>query len=213
MVKAGEKLQEARLIKGFSLEDVSQSTKIKADYLEYIEKGEYNKLPSVSYASGFVRNYALFLGLPEKEILALFRREFDQDTAFKVLQKGFESKDEFPLNGFRIRQTFFIITLLFVAFIAYILFQYRYAFINPPLQINSPKDREVITASEIQISGVTDSNSTIYINKNVTTVDNSGNFTKTISVFPGNFVLDIKVINKFGKSTEVKRTIEVKPAY
>ena len=151
MVKAGEKLQEARLVKGLSLEDVSKSTKIKAKFLEHIETGEYNKLPSVSYAQGFVRNYALFLGLPEKEIMALFRREFDEDTAFRVLPKGFESKDEFPLSGFRIRQTFFIITLVFVAFIAYIIFQYRYAFINPPLQINSPKDRQVITASEVQI--------------------------------------------------------------
>lgn len=213
MVKAGEKLQEARLAKGLSLEDVSQSTKIKAKYLEYIEKGEYNKLPSVSYASGFVKNYALFLGLLEKDIMALFRREFDEDTAYKVLPKGFESKDQFPLSGFRIRQTFFIIALVFVAFIAYIIFQYRYAFINPPLHINSPKDRQVITASEIQITGSTDSNSTIYINKSVTTVDNNGNFTKTISVFPGNFVLDIKAINKFGKETEVKRTIEVKAAY
>lgn len=213
MVKAGEKLQEARLAKGLSLEDVSQSTKIKAKYLEYIEKGEYNKLPSVSYASGFVKNYALFLGLLEKDIMALFRREFDEDTAYKVLPKGFESKDQFPLSGFRIRQTFFIIALVFVAFIAYIIFQYRYAFINPPLQINSPKDRQVITASEIQITGTTDPNSTIYINKSVTTVDNNGNFTKTISVFPGNFVLDVKAINKFGKETEVKRTVEVKAAY
>jgi cytoskeletal protein RodZ len=213
MVKAGEKLQEARLAKGLSLEDVSQSTKIKAKYLEYIEKGEYNKLPSVSYASGFVKNYALFLGLLEKDIMALFRREFDEDTAYKVLPKGFESKDQFPLSGFRIRQTFFIIALVFVAFIAYIIFQYRYAFINPPLQINSPKDRQVITASEIQITGSTDPNSTIYINKSVTTVDNNGNFTKTITVFPGNFVLDVKAINKFGKETEVKRTVEVKAAY
>ena len=63
MIKAGEKLQEARLSKGLTLEDVSKSTKIKISYLEFIENGEYEKLPSVSYAHGFVRNYAKFLGL------------------------------------------------------------------------------------------------------------------------------------------------------
>lgn len=213
MVKAGEKLQEARLARGLSLEDISQSTKIKAKYLEYIEKGEYNKLPSVSYASGFVKNYALFLGLAERDIMALFRREFDENTAYRVLPKGFESENEFPISRFKIKQTFIFIILIFVCFIAYIIFQYRYAFINPPLKINSPADRQVITASELKITGTTDPNSTIYINKTVATVDNSGNFTKTISVFPGNFVLDIKAINKFGKETQVRRVIEVKPAY
>ena len=99
MVKASERLKEVRLEKDLSLEEISQSTKIKAIYLEYIEKGEYNKLPSVSYAHGFVRNYARFLGLNEKEILALFRREFDSDTAYRVLPKGFDTEEEFPLKG------------------------------------------------------------------------------------------------------------------
>lgn len=213
MLKAGEQLRQARLEQKISLEDVSQNTKIKTNFLEYIERGEYNKLPSVSYAHGFVRNYAKFLGLPEKEILALFRREFDEDKAYKVLPKGFEGKDEFPLRGFKVKQTFFVFVLIFVAFIAYIIFQYRYAFINPPLAISSPKDREVITASEIQVVGTTDPNSTVYINKTAISVDDNGDFNKTISVFPGNFILDVKAVNKFGKTAEVKRIVEIKPAY
>jgi len=91
MVKASERLKEERIEKGLSLEEVSQSTKIKVVYLDCIEKGEYNKLPSVSHASGFVRNYAKFLGLNEKEVLGLFRREFDSDTAYRVLPKGFKT--------------------------------------------------------------------------------------------------------------------------
>src|SRR3989337_2619720 len=135
MVKLGDRLQEVRLEKGLSLEEVSENTKIKKTFLEYIEKGEYNKLPSVSYAQGFVRNYAKFLGLPEKGILALFRREFDAEKAFRVLPKGFESKDEFPMSGFKIRQTAFVVIFIIVFFLLYIIYQYRYAFLNPPLEI------------------------------------------------------------------------------
>ncbi len=213
MVKASERLKEVRLEKGLSLEEISQSTKIKAIYLEYIEKGEYNKLPSVSYAHGFVRNYARFLGLNEKEILGLFRREFDADTAYRVLPKGFETKEEFPLKGFKIRQTFFVGLFIFLLLFFYILFQYRSAFIDPSLDINSPQEAQIIKSSKITVLGKTDPDSTVYINKNVVTVEKNGNFEKTISVFPGKFTINVKAINKFGKTSEVKRTVDIQPAY
>lgn len=213
MVKASEKLKEVRLEKDLSLEEVSQNTKIKAVYLEYIEKGEYSKLPSVSYAHGFVSNYAKFLGLNEKEILALFRREFDSDTAYRVLPKGFDAKEDFPLKGFKIKQTAFIGFFIFLLFIGYMVFQYRYAFINPPLDINSPQKDQIIKSSKVTVVGKTDPDSTIYVNKNVVTVEKNGNFEKTLSVFPGKFTIDIKAINKFGKTSEVKRTVDIQPAY
>lgn len=213
MVKASERLKEERIEKGLSLEEVSQSTKIKVVYLDCIEKGEYNKLPSVSHASGFVRNYAKFLGLNEKEVLGLFRREFDSDTAYRVLPKGFEAKEDFPLKGIKIRQTFFLAVFIFLLLIGYILFQYRYAFISPPLSINSPLQASIIKSSEITVSGKTDPDSTIYINKNVVTVEKNGSFEKTISVFPGKFTIEIKAINKFGKTSEIKRTVDIQPAY
>ena len=213
MVKLGDRLQEVRLEKGLSLEEVSENTKIKKTFLEYIEKGEYNKLPSVSYAQGFVRNYAKFLGLKEKEILALFRREFDEDKAYRVLPKGFESKEDFPTSRFKARQTVFIIVLIFVFFVLYIVFQYRYAFLNPPLELISPSQTQNIVSSRVEITGKTDPNSTVYVNEALVTVDSNGNFSKTISVFPGKSILDVKAINKFGRTTEIKRSVEVKPAY
>ena len=79
------------------MEDVAKATKIKSQFLSYIEKGNYQKLPSASYAHGFVSNYARFLGLPDEEILALFRREFDEDKAYRVLPKGLEEREEFPI--------------------------------------------------------------------------------------------------------------------
>ncbi|MBI2025921.1 MAG: helix-turn-helix domain-containing protein [Candidatus Levybacteria bacterium] len=213
MVKASEKLRQIRLEKGLSLEEISQSTKIKAVYLECIEKGEYTKLPSVSHASGFVRNYAKFLGLNEKEVLALFRREFDADSIYRVLPKGFEGKEEFSLKRIRIKQTFFVVVFIFLLLSLYILFQYRYAFINPPLDINSPEQNSIIKSSQITISGKTDPDSTVYINKNVISVEKNGSFEKTISVFPGKFVIEVKAVNKFGKTSEIKRTVDIQPAY
>ena len=211
MIRAGEKLREIRLEKGLTIEDVSKSTKIKTLFLEFIENGEYGKLPSVSYAQGFVKNYAKFLGVPDEEIMAIFRREFNEDKTFKVLPKGFEEKEEFPISGFKIRRTAVFIFLIFIFLIFYLLFQYRYAFINPPLKIDSPKNMSVIFSSEITVSGETDPNATVYVNKDAVSVDQDGKFKKTINVFPGKVFITVKVINKFSKETEKKLEVEVKP--
>lgn len=212
MLRASEKLKEARLQKRLTLEDISKHTKIKAEFLEFIENGEYEKLPSVSYAKGFVKNYAKFLGLSEKEIMAIFRREFNEEKTFRVLPKGFEKTEEFSLSGFKIRQTAILIFIIFIFFIGYILFQYRYAFINPPLEINSPKNSALIYSSEVKVSGKTDPNSTVYINSDAVSVDQNGNFEKTISLFSGKTTITIKAINKFLKETEKKIDVNVKPS-
>ncbi len=209
MIKAGEKLKEKRLEKELSLEDVSKSTKIKAEFLEYIESGEYSKLPSVSYAQGFVRNYAQFLGLNEKEIMAIFRREFDEDQAYKVLPKGFEKTEEFSVSKYKIGRRGFFIFIVFAVFLGYILFQYRYAFINPPLRVDNPKENSVISASYIKVTGKTDSNATVYVNKDAVSVEESGSFEKTVNVFPGKTTITVKAVNKFMRQTEKKIEVTV----
>lgn len=210
MIKAGDKLKEERLKKGLSLEDISKTTKIKVLFLEHIENGQYLSLPSPSYASGFVKNYARALGLDEKEILALFRREFDAEGAYKVLPRGFERKEEFHVSRFRNKRFIALSLTIFALFILYILFQYRYAFINPPLDITSPTQNQVITSSTVLVSGKTDSNSTVYVNKDLISVDPSGNFAKNISVFPGKTTIIIKAISKFLKQNEKRIDINVK---
>jgi cytoskeletal protein RodZ len=212
MLKAGIRLREAREEKNLSLEEVSKQTKIKTAFLESIENGEYNKLPSSSYALGFVRNYARFLGIKDSEILPIFKREYDSETAYKVLPQGFDSKEEFPIKGFKLRQTFLVGVLVFFIFILYIIYQYRYAFLNPPLKLVLP-NQETVKSSEIIVSGSTDPNSTIYVNKDVVTVSANGKFNKTLNVFPGPFLIEVKAINKFGRVTEIKKSINVKPAY
>ncbi len=211
MTKAGIKLKEKRLEKGLSLEDVSKSTKIRIEFLEFIEEGLYAKLPSVSYAQGFVRNYAKFLSLNEKEIMAIFRREFEGEKLYLVLPKGFEKEDEFPISKFKIRRSGLFIILSFLIFLGYIFFQYRYAVINPPLTITSPKNLSVNSSSQITVLGKTDPNATIYVNSDAVSVDESGNFQKVIFVFPGKTIITVKAINKFLKETTKKIEVNVVP--
>lgn len=210
MVTAGERLKEARLEKRMTLEDVSKATKIKESFLKAIEEGDYKNLPSVAYAQGFVRNYAGSVGLGENEVLALFRREFDEDQYLRVLPRGFEKTEEFPLKRFRVRQTVLIFAVAFIAIVAFIIFQYRSAFLNPSLDIFSPQEGESIVTSTVRVNGKTEVNSTVFVNEFPVTVGPNGAFNKIITVFPGRTSITVKSVNQFGKETTKRVNFEVK---
>jgi cytoskeletal protein RodZ len=52
-----------------------RDTRIRVRYLAALERGDYRELPGSVYTKGFLRNYALYLGLDADEILGLWRRE------------------------------------------------------------------------------------------------------------------------------------------
>lgn len=212
MLRIGQKFRQRRQLRNLSIADVSKQLRIKSVFLEAIEKGEYEKLPSSAYAYGFVRNYAAFLGFPQKEAVALFRREFDGDKMFTVLPQGLSRSSEFPIHRLRIGQTMIFLVGLFIFIVAYVLFQYRYAFIDPPLDLVTPKENEVFLTTDVTVSGKTDPNASLTINNIAVSLDPNGSFTKRIDVFEGNTTIEVAVQNRFGKKKIIDRHIIVKPS-
>ena len=76
-----ERLLTARERKGVDLFRAERDTKIRARYLAALERGDYRELPGAVYTKGFLRNYALYLGLDPDEILLQWRRERGEGTA------------------------------------------------------------------------------------------------------------------------------------
>jgi cytoskeletal protein RodZ len=70
-----ERLYAAREVKGVDLYRAERDTKIRARYLGALERGDYKELPGAVYTKGFLRNYALYLGLDPDEILEQWRHE------------------------------------------------------------------------------------------------------------------------------------------
>ena len=210
MVRLGQRLHQERLQRKLTLDDIAKETKIKARFLAAIEKGEYEKLPSPAYAKGFVRNYGDYLGLPRAEVTALFRREFDEKRAYKVLPDSMVKKTDLSFTPLRIQHSFwFIIGGIFFFLLLYLSIQYRSLFFAPSLSIDSPK-QEVVSSTEVTIAGKTDSNATVLINNQTVSVASNGDFSKTIILFPGKSVVTIKAKNRMGKETVERRIIQVK---
>lgn len=74
----GQMLRRVRLEKQADIRDIATYLCIRAQFLEDIENGEVKNLPGETYASGFVRSYASYLGLDANEIDARHKAEQDQ---------------------------------------------------------------------------------------------------------------------------------------
>lgn len=209
MLSAGQKLLEERLKKDLTIDEVAKIIKIRASFLSAIEKGEYAKLPAGAYTQGFVKNYAAFLGIPQREILPLFRREFNEKESLRVLPQGFSRTEEIRLRGFKIGQTALGVLLVFFTLLIYILFQYRFIIINPPLEVFTPLDNQKVSQN-LTVSGKTDPNSTISVNDFPVVLDRDGKFTKNLTLFYGKAIIRVIAQNRLGKKTILERNVEVK---
>lgn len=73
----GYSLKVVRERKGLALADVSARLRIRRPYLEAIEDGRFTELPGAVYVSGFLRQYAEFLGLDPDQVLKSYQGESD----------------------------------------------------------------------------------------------------------------------------------------
>lgn len=131
MENIGNSLRQARIERNISLEDVEKNTKIRKVYLEALENEKWDTIPGAVYTRGFLRTYAKYLGLDEKEYLA---------SLSKVIAPQYETgalpeKIELPGRPKRKSAVFLGIIAILILFAS----QYLYThFLNPPAEINLP---------------------------------------------------------------------------
>jgi cytoskeleton protein RodZ len=65
----GEELRREREIRGISLKEIADATKISKRFLDAIERNDHKTLPAPVFTRGFVREYARYLGLNAEEMV------------------------------------------------------------------------------------------------------------------------------------------------
>ncbi|MDT8304478.1 MAG: DUF4115 domain-containing protein [Anaerolineae bacterium] len=101
MDELGSILREAREMKGLTLGDVQEETRINSRYLQALEEGDCAALPTAVHARGFLRNYARFLNLDPNPLLERFEVNLQQSPPASAPAE--------PLSSLEMRsdQTFF----------------------------------------------------------------------------------------------------------
>ncbi|MBD8035358.1 helix-turn-helix domain-containing protein [Solibacillus sp. A46] len=91
MTELGARLKEARLARGYSLEDLQNITKIQKRYLIGIEEGNYAIMPGSFYVRAFIKQYAEAVGLDADETLTEYRKDIPEIQKEEVAQSFSQS--------------------------------------------------------------------------------------------------------------------------
>jgi transcriptional regulator with XRE-family HTH domain len=65
----GARLRQAREFRRLTLQQVSEATKVRTQYLQALESDDHSAIPSAAQARGFLRLYAEFLELDLQELV------------------------------------------------------------------------------------------------------------------------------------------------
>lgn len=136
MNELGKELKELRLLKGLSLKELSEQTRINIKYLENLEQNNLTFLPEV-YVRSFLKTYVKHLGGDEKKFLELFEEQLhpkpkvEEEIETDIVEVKDEIKSKkFEIDKFLIGKTniltfknilFFSIAFILIAFISILL--------------------------------------------------------------------------------------------
>lgn len=211
----GEKLRKLRGDLRMSLAEVSKATRIQVKYLEYLENGQYDKLPADVYVRGFLRSYARHLNIDEQAFIKLYEREQNIQTNLgrDVTTKTFNVKN-LHISSFVVTPralTMGIIFLLVGGSFFYLYREFQSFAGTPRLVILTPVNGEVVETSEVKVVGKTDKGARVSINNQPVFVGSDGDFSDTLILQPGLNSVTVISVNRFDK--EKAETFSVDARY
>ena len=107
-LSVGAYLSQERKRKNISLVDVSKVTRIAVQYLDALERDEFQTLPASIFVRGFLRTYAVHIGLDPKEVLRIYEAQMSSLPELEVEGAASGKKTE-PLVKYI--STLFIVAL------------------------------------------------------------------------------------------------------
>lgn len=213
MSEIGKRLREERERLGLSLDTISQYTKIPQKYLRALENNDYLLLPSMAHTKAFIGKYADLLGLPKKQLLALFKAEHYQEEKI-IPQKHisvFKKLSHATIVLTTNQAVIFVVACISLIFLFYIYSQLRTLLAAPYIVLNSPSEGEIVEETYITVEGQTENDAILLINNHQIDVESDGYFKEKIELsneYNQNII--VTAINKVSKAkTEIRRAIKV----
>lgn len=210
----GEKLKKLRSDFRMSLAEISKVTKIQVKYLEYLENGQYEKLPAEVYVRGFLRSYARYLNVDEQALVKLYERERNIQTNLgRVIAKKTFNFKNLNIPSFVITPRSLVMVMIFLLVGGAFFYLYRefQSFAGEPrLVILSPTAGAVVETSEITVTGKTDKDARVSINNQPVFVGSDGEFSDKLILQPGMNTVTVVTINSFNKEKSETLLIEAR---
>ncbi|MBU0732138.1 helix-turn-helix domain-containing protein [Patescibacteria group bacterium] len=204
----GEKLKNAREEQGYTLEQVADQTRIKPSNINYLETGQYNKLPGLLFIENYLKTYTNFLQLSWPRV----KKMYDQE---RIMYKEPEKPGKSARHIKRALNVPKLVYGLLIAMVVLIIFSYLGFEISnivepPTLEVYNVPDNMITEDNSVNIVGQTDPEANVFINGQMISVDPSGNFQEVVSLQEGINTMTISAKKKHSKELVIVKQIKVK---
>jgi cytoskeletal protein RodZ len=146
----GKTLKEKRIEKGLTIEDVSDSIKIRRKYLEAIESGNYSEIPDKVYTKSFLKIYAEYLGLDQVYVLKRYLDEVSQEENVLIPTKTVGAQSERNYRNAKDKNNIKFFTFVSVVLALLLLTWITVSLVKrnkvEPTLLNSPTTQEPISS-------------------------------------------------------------------
>ena len=216
-----DRLTAARERKGVDLVRAERDTKIRVRYLSALESGDYRDLPGAVYTKGFLRNYAIYLGLDPEDVLRQWRRERGEATAPEpvIVPPRPLAEPARPLNFSPSVVVAALLTAGVVLFFIYLSSQLLRYSRPPDLAVTNPAQAVVDvdeSTTSYRLAGTSTAGATISIltpgqeQPYRTTAESDGTWAVQVDLRRGQNRFDISAVNpETGKEAETPRTVVI----
>lgn len=207
----GEILKDERISHSVSLKYLAEKTKIKQEYLKYLEENQFEKLPSAPFIKGYIKTYARIFGFEYKPLISILRRDYKESAKGKLVPREFIKpvlRNKVTWNP--MTASVIVASSVFATLVMFVIYKW-YQFNKPPyLEIYAPED-EMEVSSQVVIEGKTDPEALLLINSQPTTIQIDGTF-KTELLVPreGLNTITVEATDKRGKTNLVQKSVRVK---
>lgn len=209
MRTTGEILKTARLQQDLTLSQIAKKTKINEIFLASIEDNDFEKLPAAAFTKGFMRQYAKVVGLDPNHVLAVFRRDYDQDARGRVIPRGLVHPIKAASRVFNPATTATIagvlLSLVILGFFTKQIIDFMSA---PDIKILEPI-QEARVSSPVTVKGITDPEAAVVIDQIPAIVQEDGSFDISLELTAGQHIIVIEATSRSNKKAITQQRFEV----
>jgi transcriptional regulator with XRE-family HTH domain len=136
MASIGQELKRERELRGITLKEIADTTKINIRFLRALEEDRLDLLPEEFFTRGIIRTYAKYLGLDEQSILNTYleglqaqekKEPSDEDKKIEVRERY-----KISPNEKKIPLLFILLVIVIISFIVVLYFIFRNDETPPP---------------------------------------------------------------------------------
>jgi len=131
MASIGTELKRERELRGITLQEIADATKINIRYLRDLEEDRLDNLPGTFFMKGIIRAFAKYIGLDENTILnSYYESELhrEQEQEQELVEKSQKTQNTLPI---KVKRILYSILLFFALFVVLTLIAYIFIYQKP----------------------------------------------------------------------------------